>query len=172
MARRYVVQNDDSKRLSDDCHTEMQESEMYTQYREDFLRMLSNPQAMWDSHLGYITAATNRIELLDNQAKPAYSALYSVGLKIGELEIVEINKMLKQNLIDPAQIEWTAPIVSAPKKYGNLRFCVICQKVNDVKRRESYPISWMDEYIDSFGEVAILSTLDVNSGLKQIEIEK
>lgn len=36
--------------------------------------------------------------------------------------------------------------------------------LNAIIMRNSYPIPWKDECIDSLGEAAVFSTLDVSSG--------
>lgn len=57
-------------------------------------------------------------------------------------------------------------------KYGSLRFCVDCRKLNAVTVRDFYPHIGMDEYIDSLGEARILPTLNVSSGYWQIKINE
>lgn len=45
-------------------------------------------------------------------------------MKLSKLEKEEIDKMLRYGLTEPACCEWGSPIVLAPKKDGELRFCV------------------------------------------------
>lgn len=88
-----------------------------------------------------------------------------------EFEKGELDRMLLQRVIAPAQTWWAAPIVFAPKKYGSLRFCVDYRKRNAVTKPDSYPIPWTDAYIDSLGEAAVLSTLHINSGYRQVRVK-
>lgn len=80
--------------------------------------------------------------------------------------------MVKDNLIDLAQTEWGAPIVSAPKKNGSVRFCDDYCRLNAKTKRDSYPIPCIDKRINSFAKVAFFSTVDANSGCHQVEIGK
>ena len=80
--------------------------------------------------------------------------------------------MLAIDVIEPVTSEWAAPVVFAPKKDGLQRFCVDYRRLNAVTVRDSYPISRMDECIDSLGDSQVFSTLDCNVGYWQIEIEE
>lgn len=99
--------------------------------------MLPDFQSMWDSHLGYITAAKNRIKLLDSHTKPVYSAPYQAGFRAREIEKVETDKMLEQQVIEPVQMERAVRTVFALKKDGTLLFCVNYRELNAVTKRDS-----------------------------------
>lgn len=59
-------------------------------------------------------------------ATPVHLAPYQVGPKDHEFRSIEINRILKQKVIEPATTGWAAPIVFAPKKDGTLCFCIGC----------------------------------------------
>lgn len=99
---------------------------------------------MWDGHLGRKSTAKHRVELVDPNTPPVPSAPYRAGPKARELEKTEINKVLAENIIEPAQTEWASPIVFAPKEDGTVRFCVDYRKVNEITKQDSYPIPRMD----------------------------
>lgn len=80
--------------------------------------------------------------------------------------------MLSQKFIEPAQMEWTAPIIFAMKKDRMLRFCVDYRKLNAVTKLDSYLIPRMDKCNAFLGNAAIFSTSDANSGYWQVEIEE
>lgn len=133
--------------------------------------MLEQFQSMWDGRLGTIKAAKHRIELTPPNARPIHSVPYRAGPVARTFEKTEIDRLLRMDVIEPAQTEWASPIVFAPKKDGSLRFSVEYRKLNTVNVRDSYPIPRMDECIDSLGQATIFTTLDANSGYWQIEID-
>lgn len=104
----------------------------------------------------------HRIELTNN-AKPSFQKPHCAGPVQRKLE-EDIEKMVNLDVIEPATSEWAAPIVFAPKKCGSLCFCVdyLCLKAATV--RDSYPISRMDNFIDSLATAKVFLTLDCNSG--------
>lgn len=79
---------------------------------------------MWDGHLGCISKAKRGIKLFSDYTKPIHAAPYRAGPKTQEFEKTEIEQMLKNKIIGPAQTEWAGPIVSTTKKDVSLRFCV------------------------------------------------
>lgn len=101
-----------------------------------------------------------------------HSAPYHAGSKTREFEKVEIDKMLEQLIIEPAQTERAAWIVVAPKKDKTFWFCVDYRKLIAVTNPNSYPIPKTDECIDSFVEATIFTTLHANRGYWKIKIEE
>jgi transposase InsO family protein len=138
--------------------------------RQAVTDMLEPHQAMWDGHLGEVTATKHRIDLIPG-AKPVHSQPYRAGTRAREIEKAEIEKMLAQGVIEPATCEWASPIVMVPKPDGSLRFCVDYRKLNAITVPDTYPLPRMDECIDSLGEAAIFTTLDCNSGYWQIPVD-
>ena len=61
----------------------------------------------------------------------------------------EIDKMLAQGIIEPSDSPWAAPIVLVSKKDGTTHFCVDYQKLNNVIRKEAYPIPLIGEALDT-----------------------
>lgn len=82
----------------------------------------------------------HRIDLLQLESAPVHSEPYRAGLKTPEIEKTVFEKMLAENVIERAQMEWAAPIVFALKKNGTLRFCVDYYKHKAVAMGDSYPI--------------------------------
>ena len=103
-------------------------------------------------------------------SRPIAVPPYRAGPKTRELEQAEVDRQLRDGVIEPAQSEWASPVVFAPKADGTLRFCVDYRRLNLATMKDSYPIPRMDECIDSLGDAEIFSTLDCNAGYWQIPI--
>lgn len=114
---------------------------MSAQYHADkklLIAMLSQFQSMRHGHLGGIKIANHRIELLQPDTAPGHSTLYRAGPKTKEFEEAEVDKMLVESVIEPAQAEWAVPIVLVPKRNGNVRFRIDYCKLNTITKRDSY----------------------------------
>lgn len=81
-----------------------------------------------------------------------------------------IDQMLTISVIEPAHTDWVSPIVLVSEKDGSLRFNVDYRKLNAVKIWDSYLILRLDECIDSVGVVTAFSTVNMNRGLRPVEI--
>ena len=81
-----------------------------------------------------------------------------------------IDDMLKKGVIEPSTGPWSSPIVLVKKKDGSLRFCVDFQKLNDVTKKDAYPLPRIDETLDVLAEAKWFSTIDLASGYWQVEV--
>ena len=78
-----------------------------------------------------------------------------------EIAKKEINKMLDRGTIEPSDSPWAAPIVLVAKKDGTTRFCVDYRKLNNVTRKDAYPLPRIDETLDTLSGAQWFSTLDI-----------
>ena len=94
-------------------------------------------------------------------------------LPLSKREVVkdEVFKMLQQGIIEPSQSAWSSPIVLVQKKDGSTRFCVDYRKLNNLTLKDSYPLPRIDESLDTLRGAKWFSTLDLQSGYFQVEMD-
>merc|ERR1712044_80222 len=80
----------------------------------------------------------------------------------------EVQKMLKDGVIETSNSPWASPVVLVRKKDNTLRYCIDYRKLNAVTRKDSYPLPRIDDSLDSLGKAKYFSTLDLASGYWQI----
>ena len=83
-----------------------------------------------------------------------------------------IQSMLDRNIIAKSHSPWSSPIILVQKKDGSLRFCVDYRKVNEVTRKDAYPLPRIDETLDTLAGSLWFTTLDLLSGYWQVEVEE
>ena len=81
-----------------------------------------------------------------------------------------LSDMLNKDVIRPSSSPWASPIVLVPKKDGSVRFCVDYRKVNDLTRKDAYPLPRVDDTLDTLSGSKWFSTLDLISGYWQVEV--
>lgn len=129
-------------------------------------------QSMWDGHPNRISVAKHCIELLDDHNLAGHSATYPAESKTQEFEKSEIEKSLKDNIIEPVQTKRATPIVLATKEDGSLLFRVDYRQLNAETTQDSYPVPRMKECINLLGKFITISTIDANRGYWQVEIDE
>jgi hypothetical protein len=74
---------------------------------------------MWDGRLGYVHSTLHRIDLIPG-AKPIRPHPYRVAPSAREAESVEVQRMLRAGVIEPANAEGASPVVLVLKSDGSM----------------------------------------------------
>ena len=109
-------------------------------------------------------------KIITEDVHPIKRNAYRTSPKENEFIDSEIKEMLKQNLIQPSTSPWSFPVVVVKKKNGKLRFCVNYKPLNDVTKKDNYPLPRIDEILDSLNGAQWFTTLDLASGYWQIRV--
>jgi hypothetical protein len=85
----------------------------------------------------------------------------------------EVNEMLEdmksKGVIEESDSQ-SSPVVLVRKKDGNLRFCVDYRRLNDVTKKECFPLPRIDDTLDTLAGAKWFSTLDLKSGYWQVAL--
>jgi hypothetical protein len=81
-----------------------------------------------------------------------------------------VSEMLKQGIIEPAQSPWASNIVLVRNKDGSLRYCVDYRRLNQVTRKDAYPLPRIDVCLDAMSGAQWFSTFDFRSSYHQVEV--
>ena len=132
-------------------------AEVITQYREVF------PD---------VPSKTNLIEhdVDVGDSAPIKQHPYRVSPMKKELLDKEVQYMLKNDIIEESQSNWSSPCILVPKHDGGFRFCTDFRKVNDKTKSDSFPIPRIADYIDQIGNAKFVSTFDMLKGYWQVPL--
>ena len=75
-----------------------------------------------------------------------------------------MKEMLEVGTIQPNQSPWCNAVILVCKKDRGLHFCIDFCKLNARTKKESYPLPWIQEAIESLVGVGYFSCLDVKVG--------
>jgi transposase InsO family protein len=81
-----------------------------------------------------------------------------------------IADMLAQDVIVPSDSPWASPVVLLQKKDGNPRFAIDYRRLNQVTRKDAYPLPRIDETLDSLRGASWFSSLDLRAGYWNIPL--
>jgi len=83
----------------------------------------------------------------------------------------QVQELLAKGLIQPSDSPWASPVVLVSKKDGSKRLCLDYRSLNDVTRKDAYPLPRIDDSLDSLGNAKYFSTLDLAAGYWQVEMD-
>jgi transposase InsO family protein len=103
-------------------------------------------------------------------AKPIKCTPYRLAHVDRQFVLEEIDRLLTQGIIKPANSPWAFPIlVATHPRTGKKRLCVDFRKLNSVTKTDPFPIPHLDDVIEKFSTTEWISTLDLIKGFHQIE---
>jgi len=68
--------------------------------------------------------------------------------------------MLKLKVIEPSHSAWASPVFILPKQNGKARFFVDYRRLNNITKKDAYPLPRMEDCLDSLGDAQVLTSLD------------
>lgn len=80
--------------------------------------------------------------------------------------------MLQNNVIEPSESPWRTPVCLVTKKDGTPRFCLDFRKLNNITKKDAYPLPRIDDTLDKLAGNKWFSTLDLASGYWQIKMDE
>ncbi|CAB4494324.1 unnamed protein product [Rhizophagus irregularis] len=108
--------------------------------------------------------------IITEEVPPIKKRAYRTAPKENEFIESEINDMLEQRLIEPSTSPWSFPVVVVKKKNGKLKFCVNYKPLNNITKKDNYPLPRIDELLDSLQDAQWFTTLDLASEYWQIKV--
>ena len=136
-------------------------------------KILTEFQAVFsvnDTDLGCFTAIKHSIDT--QGARPVRQRMRRTPVGFQEEEEKHLTKMLDAGVIKPSSSAWAAVPVLVRKKDGSVRWCLDYWALNNVTVKDAFPLPKIEECLDSLAGSQFYSTLDMNSGYWQIELEE
>lgn len=118
--------------------------------------------------IGRCSLVEHRIHTANNP--PIKQAPRRLPILKREAATTEVKRMLDQDLITPSKSPWSSPITLVKKKDGSLRFCIDYRKLNEVTRKDSFPLPRIDDSLDALGGNKYFSVMDLSSGYWQVGV--
>lgn len=134
-----------------------------------FDRFLDKWKADFISSPGRTSKMTHTI-YLEPGTVPVRQRSYPCSPYVAEVINAEIDSLLDKGLIEPSISPWCSPLIVVPKKNGEKRVCVDFRVLNARTLKNSYPLPFLQEVLDSLKDSNIVSTIDLKSGFHQIPL--
>ena len=166
----FSPQVDDAKiqLLVDGCSTNLSAGE-----RDLFYGLLlkhADVLASSTADLGRTDKIHHRIDT--GTAQPIRQPVRRISPHRREEVKVLLEQMLANGVVEPSSSPWASPVVLVRKKDGSMRFCIDFRKLNEVTRKDAYPLPRIDVTLDTLHGSNWFTTLDLLSGYWQVQLEE
>ena len=140
-------------------------SEDIKEQLRELLRRYSSVISLHELDLGWTDLVTHTIDTGD--APPIRQQLRRHP-PAHQVEIdKQVSNLLAQKVIEPAASPWSSNVVLAKKADGSWRCCIDFRQLNDVTRKDAYPLPRTDQCFDALAGSCLFSSLDLRSGYHQ-----
>ena len=127
--------------------------------RQDAKTLLLHRKGI-DHEINFVEGKTND----DVPAMPLYQMSKDQLLVLRKT----LTELLDNGFIRVSNSPATAPVIFVKKPSGGLRFCVDYRRLNDISRKDSYPIPRIDETLRTIAAAKYISKVDVISAFHRI----
>lgn len=138
--------------------------------RDNLKNLLDKYVKIDPKHIGCCKAVRHKIVL--NNDVPIKQRYYPVSPVIQKHINAELDKMLEMGVVEPSTSSWSSPILLIPKKDKSYRFVVDYRKLNQVTKKDAYPLPYVNHILDRLRDAKYISTLDIKSAYLQIPMDE
>ena len=141
------------------------QKEQFNNFMKDY-----NDIFVWnENEFGRTSLERHKIDTGD--AAPIKQRFYRTSHKNQAFIEEEINHLLQKRLITPSNSPWSSPVVVVERKNGKLCLCVDYRKLNNVTKKDSYPLPRIDDMLETLSGSQWFSSLDLANGFWQVELD-
>ena len=165
----------ENKKIVDDLGISLNESDLNHEQKSRLYAFIAANRKSFakdTSELGCTNVHKHRIET--GNAPPQRKRPYRVSPHIKQQIDEQVEDMLKNDIIEPSDSFYAAPVVMCKKKDGTYRFAVDYRDLNAVTELINFPLPRIEDVIDSVGEnkSKVFTVLDLRAGFHQIPLDE
>lgn len=99
-----------------------------------------------------------------------FSPLYKMTTE--ELQVLKdyLMENLHKGFIGPSQAPFAAPVLFVRKPNGSLRFCIDFRKLNELTKKDQYPLPLIDETLAQISRAKVFTKLDIRQAFHRIRM--
>lgn len=118
--------------------------------------------------LGRTSCITHHIDTGDSP--PIRQRYYRMSPEKQRILTEEVDEMLKLDVVEFCESEWSSPVLIVYKKNGQPRFCLDSRKLNSVTKKDAYSLPYISEILDNLRDAKYMSSIDLSKAFWQIPI--
>src|SRR5579871_3836728 len=98
--------------------------------------------------------------------------LYSMSIEHLKLMKEYLEEHLRKGFIVPSEAPFASPVLFAEKPEGGWRFCVDYRKLNEITKKDRYPVPLIEETLARLSKARVFTKLDVRHAFNRIRLKE
>jgi len=135
-----------------------------------FIRSPSNVFSRLEYDISWTRTIPHRINTGDNM--PHFEQLRRHPMMQLPMIDEHVEHMLEHDVIEPAALLWCSNVVMVRKQDGSMTFCIDHRKVNELIKKDKFPLPKIDTCLDTLNGCKYYSSRDFRWGYWQTEIDE
>ena len=83
-----------------------------------------------------------------------------------------LHQQIEAGVLVPSKSPWASPVVLVRNADGSVRWCGDFRRVNDLTRKDAYPLPRIDSCLECLGSARLFSVFDLQSGYWQLPMDE
>jgi hypothetical protein len=109
--------------------------------------------------------------VLEEPLPNSYSPLYKQNVEELEATKLYVQEQLRNGWIEHSRSPFASPILCVRKPNGSLRICVDYRKLNNLTRKDVYPIPRIDELLARPSKAKLFTKFDIRAAFNRIRMD-
>lgn len=84
----------------------------------------------------------------------------------------ELDDMLRLGVVEESHSPWNSPVLLIKKRDREYRFCFDGRKLNEITKRDSYPLPRIDRILNLLRGAKYISSIDLRKAFWQVPLDK
>ena len=152
-----------------ECCTRIESQEIKDRLRQ-FLVTHQDAFARDKNDFGNCTLVKHKIET--GSAMPVRQPFRRTPRGFEGEEREYLRQQLEAGVLVPSKSPWASPVVLVRKSDGTVCWCGDFRKVNDLTRKDAYPLPRIDSCLECLGAASLFSVFDLQSGYWQLQMDE
>ena len=111
-------------------------------------------------------------KIVTNDALPQFRKPFRIPYAFEEEMNKQVNEMVENEIIRPSSSPWNAPVMLVRKKDQTMRFVCDFRALNDVTKKDTYPLPLIKDVVDRMGGSIFWTKLDAASAYWSMPLEE
>lgn len=103
-------------------------------------------------------------------SKPKHQRPYRIPYSRRAIFEKQIQGLLERGIIRPSNSPYSSPLVLVPKRDAAIRLCIDFRRVNEVTKKDVYPLPRILDMLDTLNKSKYYTVLDLCQGYHQVPV--